>query len=336
MNLQRAQDILNHARRIAIVRTDRLGDMVLTLPLARALKERFPEVSIEMIARRYTAPLLDNSPVLDAVHFVDQLPLGKLFKDQFYDAVFFPRPVFRECLEAFAARIPIRVGSAYRWYSPLFNCKVYDHRKTAERHEAEYNVRMLGNILGEQITAMLVAPVVDVQARVKVDQLLCEKGILKDEQFIVVHPATGGSAFEWSAAKFGEAANIISREQQLRVVITGTANESAKCSEAFSHCRQAINLCGQLELSDMIALLERASLLVANSTGVLHIAAALGTSVVGLYPNTPHISAKRWGPYSQNSRVISPPRLDSSIFNDDMNMIEVESVVEAVKTLFSR
>jgi ADP-heptose:LPS heptosyltransferase len=73
----------------------------------------------------------------------------------------------------------------------------------------------------------------------------------------------------------------------------------------------------------MIDLLADADLLLANSTGVLHIASAVGTAVVGFYPSTPSMSPRRWGPYTQNAIVLeSGP-------GDDMRTISVDDAVAA-------
>ena len=328
MKHKQAETILLNAERIAVVRTDRLGDMVLTLPLARALKERFPKASIEMIARSYTMPLLYQSPVLDAVHCLDEKSIREIFQSQKYDAVFFPRPVFDEALVAFTTRVPLRIGSAYRWYSPLFNYRIPDHRKVAEYHEAQYNTRMLGHILHKEVPTGLVIPVVKQDAVSRINDLFHEHIIT--EPFIVLHPASRGSAYEWSAENFAMLTQSIHQKTEVKIVITGTQSESEKCSVVKERCESAINLCAKLNLDEMIALLARTSLLVANSTGVLHIAAALGKPVLGLYPNTPHISAKRWGPYSPSARIISPPSKDNISYNDAMEEISVDTVVKEV------
>ncbi|MBL7974448.1 MAG: glycosyltransferase family 9 protein [Candidatus Kapabacteria bacterium] len=328
MNTKQAQNILQNAKRIGIVRTDKLGDMVLTLPLAHALHERFPNASIEMIAQQYVAPLLNNSPVLSAVHYTNQQPLQDVLRTHSFDALFFPRMRDNECYAAWRANVPLRVGSGYRWYSWMLNYRIKQHRKTAERNEAEYNVAMLGAILGETITPQLVAPIVSEQQKQNVRQILQQHGTTKDTPLLVFHPGSGGSSHDWPANRFGEAAQQIAQlYSNASILITGIHSESTLCNTVAEQCPQAINLCGKLDLPAMIALLSQSQLLVANSTGVLHIAASFGTAVVGLYPNTPAISARRWGPYSTNSRTVSPP------MGDDMNTISADSVVRSIQEL---
>ena len=68
----------------------------------------------------------------------------------------------------------------------------------------------------------------------------------------------------------------------------------------------ALSLAGMLSLPELAALYARASVVVANSTGPLHLAAALGTPVVGIYPQLTAMSPARWGPYTDTKRVLCP------------------------------
>jgi ADP-heptose:LPS heptosyltransferase len=323
-----SRSILLNARRIAVVRTDRLGDMVLTLPMCAALKAACPNAELTFIARSYCAPLLQDSPAIDQALFADTTAETSAFIcSGKYDAIFFPRPQFDEYFAAFRARIPLRVGSGYRWYSFLINHKQFDHRKTAEFHEAEYNTRLVASALGQTVKTQLVRPVIIPESKKKLATLLQSAGISLAQKPIILHPGSGNSARDWQPENFGKLAEALTRQREAPIIITGIESEKELCSIVHQHCPSSINLCGKLTLAEMIALLDTSALLVANSTGVLHIAAALGTAVVGLYPRSVAISAQRWGPYSQNAIVLSPP--DVPEVQDMMNLISVESVAEA-------
>ncbi|GAB1430711.1 glycosyltransferase family 9 protein [Ignavibacteria bacterium] len=325
---------------ITVIRTDRLGDMVLTLPLLGVLRRTFPEVQISLIARSYVADLLYNCPVIDSVVYSDKLSGGtsEALTKLRPDMVFFPRPRFGEALSAFIQSVPIRVGSRYRWYSSLFTDKIPEHRSDALHHEAEYNVRMAHFMLERRFpdrfstdifTPELIRPIIQPQSAESVKILLEQNGINIGLPFAVIHPGSGGSARDWPAENFAELAAFLTTEIKIPIIITGIAAESNLCEFVKSNAPSTINLCGALSLAEMTALLDMAALMIAGSTGTLHIAAALGTPVIGLYPNTPSISAHRWGPLSHNSIVISPPQ------GDDMSLIGVEQVAEAAQTSLS-
>ncbi|MEW6654038.1 MAG: glycosyltransferase family 9 protein, partial [Bacteroidota bacterium] len=140
---------MNSLNSILIVRTDRIGDVVLSLPLAWLLKKHIPKVRVSFLVRDYTAPLVRNCKYVDEVIVLSEKN-GKAqiaenvnaLKHKF-DACIAAFPTYPIALILFLSGINTRIGSGYRWYSFLFNKKVYEHRKYGERHELEYNVRML-------------------------------------------------------------------------------------------------------------------------------------------------------------------------------------------------
>ncbi len=318
---------------IAVVRTDRLGDMVLTLPLCKALKEEFPESNLTLIARSYVAPLIDNCPFVDNVLFIDHFDHGisEIFGRNKFDAAFFPRPRFNEIFSAYISRIPIRIGSAYRLYSILFNKRIKDHRKHGLFHEAEYNVRMLSVLINKELKTVLVKPIINQASLDKCYSVLEEKK-LTSKKFVILHPGSGGSTRVWPAEYFAKLAEFIISHTDYNVVVTGIASEAEICNAVAQMHGNIVNLCEKFDLSEMIALISQSSLLIANSTGVLHVAAALGVPSIGLFPDIPGLSSTRWGPYSDNSAVISPPE---GKVNDrgNMNLIEPLTVFEAVAKL---
>lgn len=300
---------------IAVLRTDRLGDMVLTLPMFPALRSRFPRARLTLIAAPYVEPLVRSVACIDELVLVDTTKPGfrSLLRRHEIDTIFTPRPRLHEAWAAALARIPNRVGSGYRWYSPLYSVRLHEHRSDAAYHEAEYNVRMISHAFGGPTPSVeRVSPRPDHQRRVS-----------STRPRIVIHPGSGGSAHDWPVEHFGKAAARLRDQLHAEILVTGIAQEGHLCERVLQECPDAINLCGQLDLDAMIDLLADADLLLANSTGVLHIASAVGTAVVGFYPSTPSMSPRRWGPYTQNAIVLeSGP-------GDDMRTISVDDAVAA-------
>jgi heptosyltransferase-3 len=301
---------------IAIVRTDRLGDMILTLPMIGAIRSVMPDARILLYTRRYVEPIVRSVAGIDEIIYCDDadVDLRRSFREQPIDVIFFPRPRRSEAWAAVMARIPQRVGSAYRWYSFLFTTRIRDHRSTAEHHEAEYNVRMIEAAL--RLAALPVAlPTIRPLTSMQVPE----------RPYFVVHPGSGGSARDWAPERFGEAARELAAQTGWQPVITGIASEQGVCDVVQRTCPTAINLCGARSLEEMMSVLVSAEVLIANSTGVLHVAAALRTAVVGLYPRTPAMSQYRWGPYTGRAVVLE------SDAADDMSTIDVSAVVNAAR-----
>jgi ADP-heptose:LPS heptosyltransferase len=322
------------SKNIAVVRTDKIGDMVLTLPLIRAIKEFMPDSNVFVIAKKYVEPLLKNQEILKPI-FIDNFKNGidEIFKSYKFDTVFYPMPVFSECLAGFKNKIPIRIGSAYRLYSFLFNAKVKDHRKISEYHEAEYNVRMLNSITGINHKVELEKPYINPE---DIDFISTKYlKLYAGKKIIIVHPGSGGSSKDLPVEKMNELIDKLNNNNnEFQIILTGIQSENEQCEYILSKNKNIKNLCGKINLEQMIALISLCNLFIANSTGVLHIAAALDKQVLGFYPNTPHIGPKRWRPYTNKSIISTPPKSDNTMFNDDMSTIDMNEVyVEIMKSM---
>lgn len=310
---------MSDPKSIAVIRTDRLGDMVLTLPMFPILRERFPNARLTLIASPYVEPLVRQVSCIDEVVFLDRpnADISPILRSRSTDTLFAPRPRFAEAWQALRAGVSRRVGSGYRWYSPLYNVRVSEHRSDAAFHEAEYNVRMIMHAFGGPMpTVRLVSPLPSPAERP-----------WRDRPRVIIHPGSGGSAKDWPAERFGQAARRLAEELDAEIIITGITAEQQLCDRVGALCPGATNLCGRLNLAGMIDMLSGADLLLANSTGVLHVAAALGIAVVGFYPCTPSMSAGRWGPYTDRAVVLE------SGLGDDMMTITVDDAVAAAELL---
>jgi ADP-heptose:LPS heptosyltransferase len=205
-------------------------------------------------------------------------------------------------LAAWLARVPIRVGTGYRWYSFLFNRKVYEHRKTAEHHEAEYNLRMLSHI---GVSAdMNCLPEIQLRPAeiIAVDEWRAETLGAASAGYVVLHTVCGGSTMEWPSEWFVELGRQLRERLACAIVLTGVEADRAKLSAmADAMNAQRVPFKGPpalfvgYPLTQLAALLAGAKAVVSVGTGPGHLAAALGTPSVGLFPLPHAISKERWG-----------------------------------------
>ena len=336
---------MNKPKNILIARTDRIGDVVLTLPLCSIIKKHFPESRISFLLRDYTSALAKNNPFIDEVIILKEKNGKaliweniKLLKNKF-DVCIIAYPTFKLALILFLSKIKIRIGTGYRWYSFLFNKKVYEHRKDAKHHELEYNVHLLKKIgIDENVNPNNIQfglkP--SIESIERVNELLKSKNISSQKSIIILHPGSGGSSLDFPINKMKELAQKISDELDVEILITGNKSEKELC-QSLVVSEKTKNIAGKFNLSELIALIDKCKLLIANSTGPIHIAAALGKFVVGFYPNIVTCSEERWGPYT-NKKIIFKPKIncyDSTKENNCMDTIEVEEVFEAVKKIIN-
>lgn len=299
----------------AIVRTDRLGDMVLTLPMVAAIHRVSPNARVVVICRRYVAPLVEEAEGIHDVRYVDDTSLYEILREVQPSTVFFPRPTFSDVLSAVRARIPYRVGTSRRWYSGLLTHRDRQSRSAARKNEAEYNIDLVRLRFGNEAAGLsmeslhLLAP-----------PPVPPSSFRPGESYVVLHPGSGGSARTWPITHFAELAQRLN-QNNIHVVVTGSDSEH-ELGQIIEQQSTIVNLCGRTTLTETIDILRHARCVVANSTGILHVAAACGTNVVGLYPASPvSMSARRWGPWTDKAIILEA---------DDMASITVDDVFAAI------
>ena len=323
---------------IIITRTDRLGDVILTLPLITEVKKIFKNAKVIFFVKKYTKELLTGYDGIDeiiteddAVDFTDKY---KLFKEKDPDLVINVKPEFDLALIFFLLGTKYRIGTGYRWYSFLYNCKVYQHRKTSDKHESDLNLNLISAFFNGVGTDKKFYFRYTREDEIELNKKLKKFKLSQEDKYIILHPGSGGSAKDIPVEKFSEFTDLITQEFcDHRIVITGLENEKALAEEIIKNSEEAnrrfiIDLTGKLSLKELMILIDHSELFISNSTGPIHIAGALNKKIIGFYPNEKHMSEVRWGPLG-NKRIIIKPAINSN----DMNRINAADVLNAAKKL---
>jgi len=292
-----------NTQRIIISRTDSIGDVVLTLPMAGVLKKLFPNCTIIFLGQAYTRPVINACEHID--EFIDlkqilslpaneQIQYIRQLKADIIIHVFPRKSIARLARKA---RIPLRIGTTNRTYH-WFTCNklIRLSRKNSLYHEAQLNLKLIESLGAKAIYSL--EEISDFYNLTKIKSLKDEfKNLLSDKKFnLILHPKSKGSAKEWGIDHFAKLIELLPQDK-FNICITGTLTdgESIKYSliKKFPHL---IDLTGKLNLDELISFVFFADGMVAASTGPLHIAAALGKYIIGLYPSLRPIHAGRWAP----------------------------------------
>lgn len=298
--------------KIIISRTDSIGDVVLTLPLAGFLKKRFPGTKIIFLGRSYTRPVLDACENVD--EFADWTHIRSLQpKEQIKalsnlkaDAIIHVFSNSEITALAKKAGIPVRIGTYNRQYHWLScNYQVWLSRRHSPLHEAQLNFKLLSPL---GITEIL--PLEDIPEYYGlhgINPLPGElRNLLSEKRYnLILHPKSKGSAREWGSGNFAALANMFPGSQ-FRIFVTGTKTEGDILMEEgfFQKAPHVFNLTGRLELDQLIIFLGKADGIVAASTGPLHLAAALGKVALGIYPPIKPMHPGRWAPIGKNASFL--------------------------------
>jgi len=311
-----AEDVVSLPRHLLLIRTDHLGDMLLTLPMATAVKQADAGVRISVLASPANAAAARHHPDVDHVeidaveaHGSGLRGVGRLagqLRRLHVDAAVIVHPTPRLAWAAWRAGIALRVGSAYRAYSFLFTVRVRQHRRRPPwRHEAEYNVALLAPLGLRVERPPLPAWRVDAAEDRAVAEVLRRHGI-GGERVVVLHPGSAGSAMNWGPQQYAELGRRL-LAFGVRVVVTGSSAERALTAEIGAAIgAAAVDFAGTLSIGELGALLRRAALYVGSSTGPTHLAAAVGTPVLALYSPLRSQLPQRWRPLGARVQVLQP------------------------------
>jgi ADP-heptose:LPS heptosyltransferase len=290
-------------RRIILSRTDSIGDVILTLPMAGILKKIYPSCQIYFLGRSYTKDIAETSDNIDLFidwndfENIDTASKIKTFKELNADAIVHVFPQRTIALLARQAKIPLRIGTTGRFYH-YRNCNklVPLSRRYSVLHETQLNLGLIKPLGGKGIYTL--DEIKNNYGFAKITPLNTElkRQIVKDKFNLVMHPKSKGSAREWGIGNFSKLIEILP-EDKFRIFITGTRDDGVIIkNELINHHSNLIDLTGKLSLKELISFINETDGLVAASTGPLHIAAALGKFTLGLYPPIKPMHPGRWAP----------------------------------------
>jgi lipopolysaccharide heptosyltransferase II len=284
-------------QRICIIKPSALGDVAQTLPLLPVLQWRFPQASIAWVINRELSDLVAGHPDLDEVIPFDRhggwrefWRLLRTLRSRRFDLVFDLQGLLRTGLMTRATGARWRVGlqTAREGAHLACNMTIPDTSRAVPAHERNWRVaEWLG--LGEMPRLALVATTDADRAWVQGQLTALPRPV------IGIHPGAKWETKRWPVEKFADVALRAMRTHGGSVVVVGGSGDVALGERIVQPITDAgfsaVNLAGRTSLQQLAGLLRSVSLLVSNDSGPLHLAAELGTPVVGVYTCTsPEIS----------------------------------------------
>lgn len=307
--------------KILIRATNWVGDAIMALPALRAVRKRFSEAEIAVVARPYVADIYRDQQICDqlipydsqGVHtgFSGRERLAMELRAQEFDVALLLQNAFDAAWLAWRANIPERIGYARDGRSFLLTKALpVPRRGEIPAHEKFYYLELLrragwlDSVLDESFIAMNVPK----EKRRRAANFLAESGARSHALRIALGAgASYGAARCWPPQRFAEVANRIQSQTEADIILFGTAAESAVSNAIAAEMRHApVDLTGKTAIADLPALLSQCHLFIGNDSGVMHVAAAVGLPVVAVFgptdpfgtaPVTPRCSIVQEKPY---------------------------------------
>jgi heptosyltransferase-1 len=313
---------LDRPRRVLIVRIGAMGDVLHAMPAVAALRRLHPEWHIGWAIEPAWMPLLQVTaeakpgssamPLVDRLHSVPTrawkrqpvspktltavLALRRELRGEHYDLCVDMQGAIRSAVVGRMTGIGEFVGSATPREAPAR--WLYSRQgKTSATHVVDQGCELLGAAIGEPLIADTVPLPRDTAAEEWRDGLLAR--INSTGRFAVIAASAGWGAKEWPAERYGAVATRLAQAGYTPLINAVSADNPL--ANAVAHASGGSAIVVPCSLGRLTALLRRSSLVIAGDTGPLHLAAALGRPVVGLFGPT---DPARNGPYKTRSRVL--------------------------------
>ncbi len=301
-------------KKILVIKLVAIGDLVVALPTLRALKQSFPHAHLALMTTPRVREVVEGCPYLDEIIYYDILgkdkgvtgliKLIRTLKGKGFDL-------------AMELDHYYRITSLITYFSGIKNRAGFDlpgqgrrglvtikSPYLIDRHEVEAFLEMAKTVGAKDAPTELVPIWVSEEDKKYVDSFFEQNKIQTDDFVVAIHPGTGPSATcrRWAAGRFAGLADWLIKEYKAKVIFTGAPSEVELVNSILAFmCEKPIVAAGRTSLKQLAEIARRCRLFISVDTGPLHVAAAMGTRVIGLYgPNVP----SKWGPYGEGHLTI--------------------------------
>ncbi len=303
--------------RIIVFRLDRIGDILLSYPAIRALRQHYPNAKITWVTRPYAHALAERCPDVDKAISYDYskngkhvFPLGygrllKQLRRERYDMAFILHPTMRTNLLAWLSGIPYRVGynGSMRF---LLTHTTIDMRSQGSQHESKNALSVVKafGIDPPQGTSNIYLSESDNVAAI---DKLKEIGVGYDK-FIVLHADASCASKRWPWQNFAELGSRLYAKYRCKIVLVGQGPSAAQLNLQIEQSLgvKAYDLTNKSNLILLAAILRYSQIVISNDSGPAHLAASVGVSTLSIFGrNQPGLGWQRWAPIGEHSAVVN-------------------------------
>jgi len=288
---------------ILLIQLGDIGDVVLTLPCIRALRENFPEANLTVAVREKSGELIEDCPWADGVISVNkqkrrwakQIAYQKGFflslRKYHFDLAIDMRTGTRGAILTFLSGARQRIGyhsmNGKLWRNRIFT-HLYLNEYDPHQHVTEYHLNLLA---AYGLTTENGRPEIHVpdERHQNATALFNQEKIPLDRPAIIIQPFSLWGYKEWGTDKYAHLINWIASQYRFPVVLTGSPGETKRASEIMNICGQGVyDLVGKTSIGTFSAILKRSRLFIGPDSSGMHISGALGTPTVTIFgPSSP-------------------------------------------------
>ena len=302
-------------KRIIVSRTDKIGDLILSVPSFFMLKEMYPQAELIVIVRKYNYEIVKNLPYVDRIIKIDDFTHSELLeKIKYFHADAFIalyNDTFVSQL-ARASKAKIKIGPLSKLSSFFtYNKGVWQKRSKSIKNEAEYNLDLVKKLDSKLFDEKFK---IDTRLYLGKENILAADTFFKEfhikNKVLVVNPFMGGSAKNIKDEEYASLIRkFLDRNLDKSVIIVCHISEEERGNKLLEMIGSGdVHLYANGgDLLNIAAIIDKATVYLGPSTGPTHIAGALNKRVVGIYPAKATQSTTRWGVFNDSKVMYLVP-----------------------------
>ena len=287
-------------KKILIVQTAFIGDVILITPLIRETRKLFPDSIIDVLVTNGNQGILKNNPNLNNILVTDKKKVRSYFKTLYmliknrYNIVLTPHRSARTLTLLFLAGIKVRIGFNRDIYRHLLN---YQLRHPKGVHKAEKNLELLSPFIGNKYPKLRVLNESSKSGKLNwytelfpnKEDLEYSRKYLYLENNIAIAPGSVWNTKRWSKENYTALSKLL-KASGFNLVFIGSEGERELAQEIINKAEiEAINSCGKLSILQSAGLISQCRALICNDSGALHIGNAVNTQVFAFFGPTVQI-----------------------------------------------
>lgn len=297
-------------KKILIVRMDRIGDVVLSTPAIKSVRDAYPDSHITVLVRPYARDIVEENPYINEVltydkHRSEKNLWGNIkfilnLRKKKFDLAIILHPKNSAHLLSFLAGIPKRVGYDKK-LGTLLTTKIPHTKQFGLKHEIDYTLDVLRYIGIKPNDRSLYVPL-NKSSEEKIADIFNKNGISEDDVVVTIHPGASCRSRRWNLKRFTKVADALANKYGVKIVIIAGPEDKIFGDEVAQRMTvKPLNLSAKTAVSDLISILKRSKLFISNDSGPVHIACAVGTPTISIFGrNDRGLSPMRWGPVGRH------------------------------------
>lgn len=286
-------------KKILIIRIDRVGDMIISTPAIRAVRNNYPDAEIHLLASIDNKDLIINNPNINKVLVYKNDSI-----ENNYDMAIALNPGYIPNYLTFKSGAKIKLGYTGQGGNIFLTHSIKDDRAENVRHEIDFGLELVA-LAGCETDNKETEVSITEEAEIYANNFFLQHNLNTTDLIIAVHPGASQEYIRWSKEGFAKTADVLMAKYNAKVLILGSKSENQLLNDILSLMKAKPIIINNLSLSQVVSVIKRCNIFLGNCSGPMHIAAALKIPVVVIMVSAVLDNYHYWGPRNEGDIILT-------------------------------